>query len=232
MEAAQFNPAMDNFPDWGTDTQLQVEYEEPAQNYEESNNPRRFANPYKMPRNAVRIRHFRNARVYDGDAEKGFEVQRWFARKMYNAWLREVRKNPDWKNFRRNRRPVYVEEEDEAGVVFKRMTPHATGEVFAKKDGNKNPTRSTATAQSKDKGVSVEDTDFRPRMFTEKMGREIAQLRNNMSLTQADLAKMINVYAGTIRDIEAGGLVAFNPEDVVVKSLAKALGVASIKYQE
>ena len=233
METAQMDQSVGlELADWGTDVQLEVEYEEPPQNYGHKTGNKRFMDPYKMPRNAVRIRHFRDAKVYDPGAEKGFEVQRWYARRMYNAWLREVRKNSEWKYFRRARRLVYTEDDEEALVVFKRMTPFKTGEVVAKKDGNKNPSRSAATAQSKDRGVNVNDSDFRPRMFTEKMGKDVATIRNGMSLSQAELAKMINVYAGTIRDIEAGGRVPFNPEDVMVKALAKALGLNSIKYQE
>ena len=69
-------------------------------------------------------------------------------------------------------------------------------------------------------------------MFTDKMGKEISRIRNNLGITQVDLGKKINVDAGTIRDIELGGLITFNSEDVMVKSLAKALGLPSIKYQE
>ncbi len=92
--------------------------------------------------------------------------------------------------------------------------------------------KNRALPQSRDKGVSIDDENFRPKMFTEKMGREISQIRSGLGLTQADLGKKINVDSNTIRNIEIGGIQTFNPEDSMVRALAKALGISSIKYQE
>lgn len=86
--------------------------------------------------------------------------------------------------------------------------------------------------QSRVKGANVDDEEFRAKMFTANMGREIARCRVANNMTQAELAKKINVDAATIKNIELGGLVCFNSEDKMVKELAKALGVASIKYHD
>lgn len=188
--------------------------------------------PYTMNRHNVRMRDFRDARIYDPDAEEGFEVQHWYMKKMYNEWLRSVREISGWESFRRAPKLILeeVEREDGSTYIIKKLVPYKKAMELAKNAGkNQKP---VLTSQSKDRGVRPDDQDYRPRMFTDKMGKIISQQRHHLNMTQADLAKMINVDTATIRNIEIGGMVSFNPEDMMVKSLAKALKLPSIKYQE
>lgn len=86
--------------------------------------------------------------------------------------------------------------------------------------------------QSRVKGARIDDEEFRAKMFTMTMGKEISKQRNALGMTQAELAKAINVDAATIRNIELGGLITFNSEDKMVKELARALNLPSIKYHD
>lgn len=120
------------------------------------------------------------------------------------------------------------------GDVIVRKLPvieKKTIELMSRKDLTRNK-KSHVLPQSRDKGIDISDEDFRPKMFTEKMGREISQIRTKLGLTQSDLGKKINVESNTIKNIEIGGIVTFNPEDAMVRALARALDVPSIKYQE
>lgn len=194
-----------------------------------------FPNPYRMNRRDVRISHFKDARIYDSDInEPGWQIPTWVARKKYRQWLRSIRKIPGWEGFRRAPREIIQIIEDEEGntYVIRKLVPYKVyGPATHHKEAGKNSNK-RLMPQSKDKGVRYDDENFRPKMFTEKMGREISQLRTSLDLTQAELGKKINVDANMIRNIELGGLITFNSEDMMVKNLAKALGIPSIKYRE
>ncbi|AGC02124.1 Helix-turn-helix XRE-family like protein [Acanthamoeba polyphaga moumouvirus] len=208
--------------------------------FEENFGPKKsgvYLNPYKMNPHDVRIYHFKDARLYDNsirNTDASWEVQDWYARRKYNKWLRAVRRQEGWEGFRRPPIEIMQEVEDEDGniIILRKKVPFrkTLPRVVVAKDTSRN--RSKYLPQSKEKGVKVDDTNFRPRMFTEKMGREICNLRNKLGLTQADLAKKINIDVNMIRNIEMGGLISFNSQDPMVRSLAKVLGVPSIKYQE
>ncbi len=208
---------------------------------ENQENPNIFINPFKSNPHNVTLSSFRDARIYDLQIRdrpdkygSGWEVQRSYARKRYGRWMRTVRKNPGFENFRRQPIEVLQTVEDEFGNVyvirrkinFRAKLPQ---NMVRRNDGGKN--RVNFTAQSVQKGINVDDQDFRPKMFTPKMGREISALRNKLGLTQTDLGKRINVDANVIRNIETGDLVAFNVQDPMVRSLAYALGIRTIKYQ-
>lgn len=116
--------------------------------------------------------------------------------------------------------------------VINNSSSSLSDNVLRKRTSNTNPMSNRLLPQSRIRGVKPDDENFRAKFFTEKMGRDIRNLRNSLQLTQADLAKKINVSTNVIKNIEHGGLITFHPEDLMVKSLAKALGVTSIKYQE
>ena len=212
----------------GWDVDLDVEYDEsqPTQS-------KKFVDPYRMKRNLVRIKHFVDARCQDPELEAGFVHQPWYARKLYRQWLDGVRKNPGWEGFRRP--PIIIREEieqiDGSIIIIQKKLPYTKVNAERNALGGKNR-RTYTISLSKEKGVKPDDPDYRPKMFTPKMGQLISHLRQEKGMMQTDLAKKINVDISTIRNIETGGLLPFNPEDVVVKSLAKVLGVPTIKYQE
>lgn len=195
----------------------------------------KFLNPYEMFPSKVRHHHFRDARIYDSDAPAGFRVPRWQARKMYYEWLRAIRRIPEWKNFRRySEFSIAIEKDDD--TIKKSKTKRDINQSTPAKLKTEKSTRtnknSKLVAQSIDKRINKDDQDFRPKMFTEKMGREISRLRNELGLKQNELAMKINVDSNMIRNIEIGGLISFNPQDSMVRALARALGVPSIKYEE
>jgi len=215
------------------------EYSNQNQNQYQNQNHHELRDPYKMDPYDVKMEDFRDARLYDSSIrEAGWEVPRAFAIQKYKEWLRTVRSWQGMQNFRRTFKEVLQETQDDEGnvIIIKKyipikqnnFIPNQTNKTVKNVVFNKNVT----IAQSKDKGVKITDEDFRPRLFTDKMGMEIAELRNKAGLTQAELAMKINVTANMIRNIELGGLIPYNPQDIMVKSLAKVLGVPSIKYQE
>lgn len=220
-----------NFDD---DTEVQTKYVSTL-----NDPPRRFRNPYRMNRNDVKITDFYDARIYDPQAEEGFTVPRYYAKKMYYAWLNNVRKNPGWEGFRRP--PILVteevEKEDGSTYVIRKWISWSelnhTNEKIMKFDAAKNKNvPHKLEPQSRIRGAKLGDEHFKAKMFTGVMGKNIAQLRNSLNMTQADLAKKINVDTPMIRDIELGDKITFNSEDIMVKNLAKALGIKSISYQE
>jgi len=199
--------------------------------------PRRFVNPYGMNKHNVSRYHFKDARIYDPDIkESGWEIQPKIARKKYNDWVRSVRATPGWEGFHRAPRVVWQEFEDKDGntYVFRKVVQPRVpgmGMAVARQNAGKNR-RTNIVSQSRTRGGKPDDQDFRPKMFTSAMGREISRLRGLANLNQVDLARKINVDVNMIRNIELGGLITFNSEDVMVKALARALEVPSIKYQE
>ncbi|XWV24682.1 helix-turn-helix XRE-family like protein [Tupanvirus deep ocean] len=220
----------------GLDNSLDVEVEFEQKPTKSRKNKKGFHNPYHMNRNQVRMYHFRDARIYDHDInEPGWEVPAYVARAKYQQWLRGVRKTPGWENFRRPLREVTQEVEDGDGNVFiiRKLVPlrERTGDMVRRPNAGTNH-KQRLMPQSRDKGVKVDDENFRPKMFTECMGKEISRLRHELGMTQAELGKKVNVDVATIRNIELGGIVTFNSEDTMVKSLAKVFGLTTIKYQE
>jgi DNA-binding XRE family transcriptional regulator len=190
-----------------------------------------MVDPYQLNRFEVHTSHFIDARLYDTDVEPGYEVQPFFAKKKYRRWLKIVRRNNSWERFRR---PEHVLREEFDNHVIIRPTAIAktTSEVTSKYPAGKINRKYNLLPQSRDKGITVEDENFRGKMFTIKMGKEIAFARTELGMTQLDLGKKINISANVVRNIEHGDLVTFNSENPMVKNLAKALGLPSIKYQE
>lgn len=200
-------------------------------------------NPYDMKIEHVKPKHFIDARLYDHQlTENGFYTQlfndtgdtrgRWYvssrqAHNKYRQWLRNVRNYPGNELFRRVLKEIEYLEQDSNGEhhITKKMVP-----LYPINKPRVN--RPYYLPQSKDKGVSVDDIEYVPRLFTERMGREISSLRNNLGMTQSELAKKINIDVPMIRNIEIGGIVTFNPNDKLVRLLATVLKVSSIKYQE
>ncbi len=184
----------------------------------------KFINPYELKPKKVRMYHFKDARLYDSDInESGWKVQRHFAKMKYTQWLKQVRKNKGWEFFRRY--GTVIEDVPEPSMQNTIIRP------VIKKFTDKNKSQKFV-AESKIPGVKMDDVDFRPKMFTEKMGRQLAQKRNELGLTQAELGKKINVTANMIRNIELGGLISYNPADVLVKNLIKTLELGSLEYNE
>lgn len=203
-----------------------------------------LVDPYKLDRVDVKAKYFNDARLYDDDiTESGWKINNKQSRSKYRNWLSNVRSDPEWSGFRRA--PIEITEEihtdDGKTFTVKKTVPYRIpGTVYTAPSGshttnntnNSRNKRNTLLPQSRVKGANFDDEDFRAKMFTSTMGKRIAQLRNGLGLNQSDLAKKINVDVATIRNIELGGLIGFNSEDKMVKELAKALEVASIKYQE
>lgn len=191
-------------------------------------------NPYQMNRYHVKMHHFRDARIYDRQIKQsGWSVQKNVMRKKYNQWVRSIRRLRGWEDFRRAHREVVETVEGNDGNVY--FIRHVTQPSNYQHDRTllpKNNRKNKDLPPSTENGVNVLDENYRPKMFTMKMGQEIARLRTNLGLTQAELAKKINVDANMIRNIEVGGLITFNPRDNMVKSLARALDIPSIAYQE
>ena len=198
-----------------------------------------YANPYSMNRHKVHVNHFIDARLYDTDLNNdGWKISHQEAHRKYKKWLQSVREIPGWDKFRREHRELEPEDNGKEYRIRKYVpvpvpSSEDAGEVVLRPNVTHNRNRKQRLLpQSRDKGVNVTDEDFRPKMFTGKMGKEISQIRHSLDMTQADLAKKVNVDAHVIRNIELGDLVTFNSEDVMVKELARALGLPSIKYQE
>ena len=193
-----------------------------------------FVNPVNLNPHEVRINHFRDGRLYDEHAPVGFSVQTWLARKNYSNWLKSIRSQPGMEMFRRPKTVIVEEFEGDDGsrVRFRSTVQRdrvvSTVRTVLPNRGNKK--RSLLPAQST--GESLDSENYIPKMFTIAMGREFAGLRNAAGLTQAKLARELNVTENHIRRVELGGLVAFNPEDEFVKKLAQVLGIGSVRYHE
>lgn len=190
--------------------------------------------PYHMNRYHVRMHHFQDARIYDRQIKQaGWTIQRNIIRKKYNQWLRSIRSLRGWEDFRRVHREVVERiQGDDGNVYFVRHVVQSPPVNREKSLLPKNNKRNKDLPPSTENGINISDENYRPKMFTMKMGQEISRIRTNLGLTQAELAKKINVDANMIRNIEVGGLITFNPKDNMVKSLARALNIPSIVYQE
>lgn len=174
---------------------------------------------------SVHMQDFTDARIYDQNAEPGYEIQRHSAKKHYRAWLKGTRKQHGWENFRVGQKPKPLPIQDRDTMIFNTNLPDKVDAISntQRKINNKG-------ILSQQPGMKIDDEDFRAKKFTVQMGQEIARRRTDLDLTQAELAKKINVEAGIIRDIERGDIVFFNPADTMVLSLAKALSMPCIKY--
>jgi DNA-binding XRE family transcriptional regulator len=212
-------------------------------------------NPYNMDWNKVKVAHFKSARHNDPEEEKGFVYQKSQARRYYRRWLKTVRQQEGWADFRREENtPSYNPLANSTIIPGRYVKNPETGEWVLRTELNQIMTKlhdqkrnqynqnrkmnrsSNSNAkflpQSTVKGVSIDDDEFRPKLFTHRMGQQISQIRHSLKMTQSELAKKINVEANVIRNIELGGLITFNSEDSMVINLAKALELPSIRYEE
>ena len=190
-----------------------------------------FRDPYFMNIHEVTPDLFCEARIYDPEIKEcGWQISRKSAHKKYRNWLHNIRCCEGCHMFRK---VIYetrdISRNDDDVIVFKGSASNLAM-TFRKPLSGANSYKSVAS--SKDHGVRADDNNYRPKMFTEKMGREISILRNNKKMTQSELANALNVETGVIKNIESGNLVAFNPDDGLVRSLARVLNIASIKYSD
>lgn len=191
---------------------------------------RNFPDPYKMDPNNVQMKYFREARLYDEINEPGWRIQSYMVKRNYQNWLRKIRSQPGMRRFRR-----YIDPNDEVKENSSSYTTNSNQEKPVTQIVRSNTNRNRnirLMPQSRIKGARPGDENFSAKMFTQKMGQEIAKLRQQNNMTQVDLARKLNADVSMIRNIEKGGLISFNSEDVMVKEMAKILGVPSIKYQE
>ena len=211
-------------------------------------------NPYRISKDSVKLSHFKDARLYDADIhEEGWEVPKSEAKREQKRWLRSVRRKPGMELFRIPTQEIIEEVQNDNGGVdlIRRLVPkhskQANGEEIKNDDGTitiykrleqKSTTQPQKKIHAKPKFGNKKFTaqhddsdDHVVKMFTFNMGREIAQCRNALNLTQAQLAQKINVDVAMIRNIELGDLISFNSEDPMVRALAKALGKDHISYQ-
>lgn len=176
----------------------------------------------------VKIEDFRDGRLGDKDVTDDFQIPREHAKKQYRQWLLSLRKNRNWRNFRRNEPPQSIafqlEKNRQVSESQRYRTQQPSQSISTPRELNARQQR----ALSK----NVESDEFKLRVFTHPMGFQVFQLRNKLGLSQADLAMKLNVSCAVIRDIERNKNVPFNPEDPMVKKLAQILGVPSITYQE
>lgn len=211
-------------------------------NYEVNQERDTIINPYSMDRHCVKAKHFSDARLYDDTIEGSeWQVSKYYARMKYRKWLSDVRSEAAWVGFHRPPREEVEEIEGDDGKIYtiKKIVPYKvpglpykTPFIIGHRRGVGRNSQVSLLPQARIKGTTICDEKFRAKMFTITMGQKIARLRNDAGLTQAELAKKINVDAATIRNIELGNLITFNSEDKMVKELAKALNIPSIKYQD
>jgi len=207
-------------------------------------------NPYNTHPSKVKMNNFLDARLYPyaQDAEAGYQVPKYVAKKEYQLWLKAVRNVEGWERFRREKpsyekidmsvtyigygigtlydehgRPLLTDEERLARIQRIEQAQAYRKQMLQN--------RAHRIAQGKERGVRADDEDYRPRTFTRKMGARIAEGRMGLKLKQDEFAKKANIDLGTLRAIERGDH-PFNSEDGVVKSIAKVLGWAGIRYEE
>ena len=214
------------------------------------NNSAGFQDPYAMKPTKVRTQHFYDGRAHDPDTEAGFQVQRMYARRAYRNWLTAVRRQPGWGDFRRDRpEPERIDRtvtwvgwgigvtHDQHGRPFdaetvafnlSKITDASERDKFV---AHARGRAAHQTASATIKGVKITDEEYRAKTFTRKMGLSVAEHRLGLNKNQEQLALLANIDVATLRAIERGDH-PYNPQDVVVKNLAKALGLPTIKYQE
>lgn len=213
-------------------------------------------NPYCANPIKVKLSDFTDAKLYsetDGEAESadGFRVQHRKAKKEYGKWIRNQRRTEGWDNFRVNKDniPSYSEDpnpiriippevrarmaavyaESQAKEAEKAVAMQA-GLTTTAGSGRNRQGRLIATSNSRAK--SIYDDEFEAKMYTFKMGQRIAQRRVELNLTQEQLAFKVGVDSKTISNIERGSLIAYNPADILTRSLARELGWNGIKYEK
>jgi DNA-binding XRE family transcriptional regulator len=200
---------------------------------------------------SITSRYFANARMYDeqlnlkqfnreSDANTyvgDWEVQPCVSRKNYRNWLYEMRSKPGMQNFRRDLTPEY-EPEILGGPVVVIEVKHKTnpddGKIIIERTSylRGRGGRRLDHAQSTERGVKIDDPDYKPRMVTAKLGAYIRRMREGANLTQKELAEKIDAPTDILRNMELGGVVTYNPEDPILKRMAKFFDVPSIRYQE
>lgn len=222
-------------------TDLDIEYVAPMQ----------LTDPYKMNPHLVHISHFQPAFLYDPEAEPGFKVLRYVAKQKYNQYKQRIRSKEGWKNYRKPPHIIYeeVKERNRIGIIKRTIYLKVPGSLLPEftiekvlsvpkgatfiKLPKEDPKKDLLIEAEVTNPLEADDkTSVAPKMFTLHMGREISRLRNELHLTQTELAMIINVDTNYIKNVEIGDLITFNPEDVIVRKLARALGITVIKYHE
>jgi len=210
------------------------------------------SNPYYANPTKVKLSDFRDANLYkESQGDDGFKVQHRKARKEYSNWVKHQRKAEGWEYFRVNKDDIPSYSSDPNPIV---ITPPEVREKMAavlaesqareaesaasmsagltntRGSGHNRQGRLVAISSSKSK--SIYDDDYEAKMYTFKMGQKIAQRRNELALTQEQLALKVGVDEKTISNVERGSLIAYNPSDILTRSLARELGWSGIKYEK
>jgi DNA-binding XRE family transcriptional regulator len=180
----------------------------------------------------IKIRHFRND-LSVRDLEYMF--QSWYAKKMYTEWLKDIRSMNGWENFRRRREPpAFSEPATYVGTNVGKTIDNRGRKLPPKPEGtetvssnvlNTSAGKRSAIATSKERGVSADDDQYIPEMFTPSMGKQIMAARSQKLLTQRDLANKLNLNVSIIMNIEKGNY-PFNKSDPVVRQLEKELNIS------
>lgn len=172
---------------------------------------------------------FRDPRGYvDPDlTEPEWQLQSGEYRKRYRQWLRSERQKPNNYMFKRAFKQVEVTKTDDEGNSYTELKTVPISWVAKRAT----PNHAKVTISASKTGVDVDDNEYVPKMFTSAMGTDIMLRRNELDLTQENVAHMINVDVNTIRAIELGGKVAFNPQDSLVHKLSTVLKTG-IRYIE
>jgi DNA-binding XRE family transcriptional regulator len=129
--------------------------------------------------------------------------------------------------FKRAFKEVEVTRTDDEGNSYTELKTVPISWVAKRATAN----HAKVTISASKTGVDVDDNEYVPKMFTSSMGTDIMLRRNELDLTQEDVARAMNVDVNTIRAIEVGGKVAFNPQDPLVNKLSNVLKTG-IKYIE
>ncbi len=192
-----------------------------------------YFNPYKMNPFDVRKADFSEARIYDDNiSEAGWRIPTYVVKRNYRRWLYKTRQEPGMRGFRRAFRHRDEDDDDNEEEAVSRPVRFVTRPTNIRQSQTGKNRNVRLMPQSRVKGANLGDDEFKAKTFTSKMGTSIGALRQQLNMTQVDLARKLNVDVAMIRNIEKGGLINFNSEDVMVKEMAKVLGVASIKYHE
>ena len=205
-----------------------------------------FVHPTNMDRHQVKIKNWRDARCYSREEDPGWQVQNNRARSTHINWVQSIRKRPGWEEFRKPpHKEIHEVRNNDTGemyVVKRLVFPRVPGlkiqediilsETLIKTKSAEKYVPKKSASEDPNADPNADPDECNVKMFTKKMGRVICALRTDLNMLQRELGKKINVDAHTIRDIEAGDKVIFNPEDLMVKQLAKALGLQGIKWME
>ena len=193
----------------------------------------RLRDPYgiKNPIKKLSItpKSFCDARIYDKQIiESGWNIQYGSAKRKFQRYVNRERRND--KYFKRPMTEVSSFVQDEEGNTIEYIDLVPVNYKVTLNNTGPNSQR-VILPQARD-GVSADDPAYVPRMFTARMGANVAKRRTELGMKQSDLAKRLNVDEATIRNIEKGDKHAFNPENALTLALARALNLPSIKYVE